>query len=174
MVADQVLLELPPAVRRPHPGPDGLVAHRQDRCADTQSVRELRRDGREAVAAIEATPPLQAEGEVAIGEPEPIRGAECLEALEDGEGVVPDPPSLLLVDLIAQPVGAEIRVGGYVDAERLDVVAGVGDHGQVVADEILEARRQLGAAGAPGEGYDLHAQGSVSGSPTSFRPAWAL
>jgi NADPH-dependent F420 reductase len=78
------------------------------------------------------------------------------------------------VDFAAEPVGDEVGVGGDVDAEGLDVVAGVGDHGQLGADLLLQAGAELGAAGAAGEDDDPHAQGSPSGRYESLRPAWAL
>jgi hypothetical protein len=43
-----------------------------------------------------------------------------------------------------------------VDAERLDVVAGVGDHREVGADLLLYPSREFGATGAAGEECDPH------------------
>ena len=40
------------------------------------------------------------------------------------------------------------------DAEDLDVVGGVGDHREVLAEQILEAGGKLGAAGTAGENRD--------------------
>ena len=115
---------------------------------------DLRLGFGQAAAVGEELAPVQAGGEVAVGEPEPARRAEPLQPLEDGELVVADAPAALLVDFAAQPVGDQVGVGGDVDAERLDVVAGVGDHREVGADLVLDAGGELGAAGAAGEqGY---------------------
>ncbi len=127
-----------------------------------------------ALAGIEAAPPLQAGGEVEIGEPEPGRCAELHHPVEDPERIAGDSPAAIGVDLAGEPIGAEIGVGGDVNSERLDVVAGVGDHGQVGADDLLQAGGELRAPGPAGEDDDLHAQGSPSGSPVSLRPACAL
>ena len=106
--------------------------------------------------SVDELAPVEAGGEVAVGEAEPARGAEPLQALEDGEGVVADTPAALLVDFAAEPVGDEVGVGRDVDAERLDVVAGVGDHREVGAELLLHPRSELGAAGAAGEERDSH------------------
>ena len=91
-------------------------------------------------------------------------GAPSLrQALEDGEGVVADPPAALRVDFAAEPVGDEVGVGGDVDAERLDVVAGVGDHREVGADLLLHPGAEFGAAGAAGEEGDPHRPPRPSG-----------
>ncbi len=44
---------------------------------DSERAGQLGGDGREAVAAVEPPSPLQAESQVAVGEPEPVRGAEA-------------------------------------------------------------------------------------------------
>ena len=59
-----------------------------------------------------------------------------------------------LVDLVGEPVGHEVRVGGDVDAVDLDVVAGVRDHDEVVADLVEHPARELRPAGAAGEDHD--------------------
>ena len=60
------------------------------------------------------------------------------------------------------------------DAEDLDVVAGVGDHGQVRPDHLLETLGQSGSARAPRQEDALHEKGSPSGSPVILIPEWAL
>ena len=79
------------------------------------------------------------------------------------KAVVADAPAALLVDFAAEPVGDEVGVGGDVDAERLDVVAGVGDHRQVGADLLLHPGGEFGAAGAAGEEGDPHLAPTPSG-----------
>ena len=76
-----------------------LLAHRQDRARDAERARDLRLGGGQGAALGDEVGPVEAGGEVAVGEPEPAGRAELLEALVDGEGVVADAPAALLVDL---------------------------------------------------------------------------
>ena len=72
-----------------------------------------------------------------------------------------------LVDRVGEPVGDEVGVGRDVDAVDLHVVAGVGDHRQVLgADHVEQAARQLRAAGAAGE--ERYATRARSGRPVSL------
>ncbi len=80
--------------------------------------------------------------------------AELLQALVDGERVVADAPAALLVDLTGEPVRAQVRVGADEQPVGLDVVARIGDHGELVADHVLEPGRELRPAGPAGENYD--------------------
>ncbi len=66
----------------------------------------------------------------------------------------------------------EVGVGADEQAVDLDVVARVGDHRQVGADELLQARGELRPAGPAGE--NRYAQWSASGSPTIRIPACVL
>src|SRR4029079_6494356 len=52
-------------------------------------------------------------------------------------------------DPVGQPERDEIGIGGDVAAVDLDVVAGVGDHGQLRADHVEQSARELRAARAP-------------------------
>ncbi len=56
----------------------------------------------------------------------------------------------------AEPVGDEVGVGGDVDSEDLDVVGGVDEDREVLAEDVLHPGGELGAAGAAGEDYDAH------------------
>ena len=120
--------------------------------------------------------PVQAGGEVAVGEAEPVGSAEADQAVEGGEGVALDAPAALLVDLAAQPVGDQVGIWGDVEADDLDVVGGVGDHREAGAEQVLHAGCQLGPAGASGEDHAAldHAQGSPSGRYVILMPAAAL
>ena len=144
-------------------GADRRVRHRQHLRLDPEAAGDLRLGVGLAAALLEELAPVEAGGEVAVGEAEPARRAEPLQALEDGEGVLADPPAALLVDFAAEPVGDEVGVGGDVDAERLDVVAGVGDHRQFGAELLLHPGAELGAAGAAGEERDPHRRSMPSG-----------
>ena len=59
------------------------------------------------------------------------------------------PVAALLVDHTGHPVGDEIGVGGDVEPERGDVVAGVGDHGEAVgAEQVEQPAGELRTTGA--------------------------
>ena len=198
-VDDQVLLQRALAGGGLDPRADRRLAHRQHLRLDAERSRDLRLGVGQPAALLEELAPVEAGGEVAVGEAEPARRAELGQAVEDREAVVAQAPAALLVDLAAEPVGDQVGVGGDVDAEDLDVVAGVGDHAQVGADLLLHAGGELGAAGAAGEECDTHplrppialrslreepemhacslrahAQWSPSGRPVSLIPACAL
>ena len=60
-----------------------------------------------------------------------------------------------LVDDVAQPERHQVRVRGDVGAVDLEVVARVGDHGQLLGgDQVQHPACQLGAAGATGEDHN--------------------
>ncbi len=72
--------------------------------------------------------------------------------------VSPAQPPAALVDPVGQPERHQVGIGRDVGAVDLDVVAGVGDHHQLVgADHVEHAAGELGAAGAAGEHHDRSA-----------------
>ena len=93
-----------------------------------------------------AEPPraLEADREVAVAEVEPDVLAERAQGVHHHEGVVAQAPAAL-VDAVGQPVEDEVGVGRDVAAVDLDVVAGVGDHDELVADLVEQAAGELGA-----------------------------
>ena len=160
------------------------------RRSGTGAAGDLRLGVGDPASLADEVGPVKAGGEVAVGEPEPVRRPELDQPLEGGEAVVADPPAALLVDLARQPVGDQVRVGGDVDAEGLDVVAGVGDHRQVACRAAPASRRPawrrrcLPPAARPSRHrialsamlrpLRAHAQWSWSGSPVIRIPAWVL
>src|SRR6185436_13448811 len=116
----------------------------------------------QAPALVEELAPVEAGGEVAVGETEPARRPEPAQPLEDREAVVLQAPAALLVDFAAQPVGDEVGIGGDVDAERLDVVAGVGDHAELGAELLLHAGGELGTTSTSSEQGYAHRQNKDS------------
>ena len=157
-VDDQVLLQVPAPGRGQHLGPHRRLAHRQDPRLDSERGGDLGLGGGLGPALVQELTPVEAGGEVAVGEPEPVGRAEPRQPLEDGEGVVADPPAALGVDFAAQPVGDEVGVGRDVDAEGFDVVAGVGDHREVGPDLLLQPGAEFGSAGPAGEKGDPHSR----------------
>ncbi len=100
-VDDQVLLQVAPPRRGQDLGTDRRVRHRQDPCLDPERARDLRLGVGRAPALLDELAPVEAGGEVAVGEAEPARGAEPLQPLAHGEGVVANAPAALLVDFAA-------------------------------------------------------------------------
>ena len=135
-IGDQELLQPAPAGR-----PCGRACARAARTSAAPAPRTPSARAIWAWASVRLPPsamklvPVEAGREVAVGEPEPVGGAELHEPLEDGRAVALDPPALLLVDLVGEPVGDQVGVGRDVDAEQLDVVGRVRDHRQPVAQQ---------------------------------------
>ena len=129
------------------PGRDSLLAHRQHRRLAAQGAGDLslRRGQRPTLG--QEVGPVDAGREISVREAEPARRAELLESLRDDEGVVSDPPAALLVDLIREPIGAEIRIRRDPEPVYLDVVGGVGDDAEAVSDNGLQPGCELAAAG---------------------------
>ena len=167
--ADHELLEAVPAGRVADVGADRLVAHRQHAGRDAERPAGLvdrlgqRRALRQPAGA------AQAQGQVAVAEVEPDALAELAQPVHDRERVAGQSPAAL-VDAPGEPERDEIGVGGDVGAVDLDVVAGVGDHHQLVADLLLQAPGELGAAGPAGQ-EDYHGR---SVSPVRRMPACVL
>ena len=136
-VEDQVLLQLAPAVLGDHLGADLLVGHRQHPRLDPEAARDLRLRVGLAPARAHELGAVEAGGEVAVREAEPVRRAEVRHPLHHREGVVAEAPAALLVDFAREPVADQVGVGGDVDAERLDVVRRVGDDRQAGAELLL-------------------------------------
>jgi hypothetical protein len=103
-------------------------------------------------------------GEVAVGQAEPTRRAELLEMLVDDERVVAKAPAPLLVDDVGEPERDAVGIDTDVQAVKLRVVRGVGDHRELGADRILEPGGELPAAGAAGEQADSQ-RATPSGRP---------
>ena len=79
-----------------------------------------------------------------------------------------------LVDAVGQPVEDEVGIGGDVGAVDLDVVGGVGDDDELVADHVEHAAGELGPARPAGQDDYFAAGHSSSGRPVIRIPAWVL
>ena len=122
--------------------------------AATPSARgEPRLGCRLALALTEHPGPLQADREITVTEVEPDVDAELPQLIHRVEAVVGQAPAAL-VDPVGQPERDEVRVGGDVGAVDLDVVAGVGDHDELLTGHVEHPAGELGAAGAAGQDHD--------------------
>ena len=87
------------------------------RARDAERPRDLGLGGGQRAALGEEVGPVEAGGEVAVGEPEPARARRARSSRSwTVKRVVADPPAALLVDLAGEPVGDQVGVGG--DVER--------------------------------------------------------
>ena len=97
---------------------------------------------------------MQADRQIAVAEVEPDVLAERAQLVHRGERVVREPPAAL-VDRVGEPEGDQIRVGADVRPIDLQIVAGVGDDGEVGAELIQQSASELRASGAPREQDDV-------------------
>ena len=100
------------------------------------AVERRQRLGQALAARPAARRALDADREVAVAEVEPDVAAELAQPVHHRERVAGQAPAAL-VDPVGEPEGDEVGVGGDVGAVDLDVVAGVGDH-----DELVGRRRR--------------------------------
>ena len=89
-----------------------------------------------------------------MNHPSPPHASRGLERVPRLAGA---PPAALLVVQAGERVEHRVEVGGDVQAEHLDVVADVADHGQLSRREhVVEAAGELGAPHAARETDDAH------------------
>ena len=115
------------------------------RAGTPSASRQLRERLGQPRALAEPPRALEADREVAVAEVEPDVLAERAQGVHHHEGVVAQAPAAI-VDAVGQPVEDEVGVGRDVAAVHLDVIAGVGDHDEIVADLFEQSARQLGAS----------------------------
>jgi len=122
-----------------------------------------------ALPALQRLGALQADGQVTVAEVEPHLLAELAQPLHDLEGVAGQAPASL-VDAVGEPEGDQIGIRSHVGPVDLDVIATIGDDGQLTRGEDLEhAAGELGAAGATRQ----HDDGSAH-RPVILMPALTL
>ena len=106
--------------------------------------------------------------EVEVAEGEPLRhSAVGRELALDPRRLVGPAPALLLVDAAAEGVEQRVDVGADPQPEEADVVAGVGDDGELGfrchdVEMGSQAPEEAGSADAAREGCDSHAGQSVA------------
>ena len=118
----------------------GRSAHRQHAGPDAEPRRDrLVRVG-QAATRRQRPRSLEPDREIAVAEVEPHVDAELAQPVHHLECVPREAPAAL-VDQVREPERDQVRVGGHVGVVDLDVVAGVGDHDEVVgADDVEHAR----------------------------------
>ena len=152
------------------------VGHRQDPGADAERRRQLGQRLGQSRALREELGATHADRQIAIAEVEPHLDAELAQPVHDRERVAAQAPAAL-VDAVGEPERDEVGVGRDVGAVDLEVVTGVGDDHEVVADAVEHAAGELRAAGPAGEHDDRRThQGRTGGSgrPVMRIPEWAL
>ena len=105
---------------------------------------------------------LDRDREVAVAEGEPDVDAEIAQRVHDREAVVAQPPAAL-VDEVGEPERAQVGVGADVGAVDLDVVGGVGDDREILADDVEHPARELRPTGAAREHDDRRHQPATAG-----------
>ena len=152
---NEVVLEGEPAVRRPDPGPDGLVRHRQDRRRDAQRPPDPAADLRQPGALPQAPGPVDVEGQVAVAETEPRRLAEPGQDAGREEGLAGEAPAPLAVGEAGQRVEHGVVIRADEEAVELVVVRRVDDHRQLAGcEDLLQPVGEPGSSDPASEGDD--------------------
>ena len=101
------------------------------------------------------------DGEVLVAEEEPGLAAERAERLHEGAALPCPAPTGLLVREPREGIGKRVEIGADLQAEMLEIVAGVGHHGEPagVLQHVAEPERQLGAADPAGERHVARVSG---------------
>ena len=105
--------------------------------------RDVGRDLRQRLAGAQAARALDMHREVAVAQAEPVGAAHRGDGRHERPGLVAPAPALLGVVEAGQHVGQRVDVGRDLQAEMLEIVAGVGD------DQKLVGRQHAAQAQAP-------------------------
>ena len=136
---DEPLLEREAARGRVDPGPEPVVRRRHDRGLDPERLGEPGGHRRERLAGAQRLRAHEVEPEVAVAEPEPVLAAERGHGRERLPGLARAAPASFLVVQAGERVEDAVEVGRDGEAEHVEVVAHVPDHGHVL--RIDGARR---------------------------------
>ena len=123
-----------------------------------------RRAGREPHGAVYVG------GEIAVAQLEPRRSAQARHRLHEGPGLVAPAPAGLRVDEAGRAYRAWCRHRARCEPQVLEVVAGVDDDGEPLAQQARKPQRQLGAADAARE---RNVGGGPRGSSEQVLAPWA-
>ena len=140
-----------PAAAREHPRAHGSSHIGSTRARHAERRGHLARAPRSARALGQPPRALQAERQVAVAEVEPESVAELAQRRPSLRTCRRRGPSRARRSRSASQKVTRSGSGETCDAVDLDVVAGVGDHDQLVADHVEHPAGELRAAGAAGE-----------------------
>ena len=148
LIAHEVLLKRKRACIRLHDRANRIVGHGQNARGDAELPDQMRRDAGQRLAGPEAMGAVDMGREIAVAEVEPRRSAQGRHGLHEAPRLVAPAPSGLRIDDAAKRIERGIDVGRDGEAQMLEIVAGVDDNGQPIAQQMREPKRQLGAADA--------------------------
>ena len=138
--------------------PKAVVGGRDEALREPDPSRKLRGDLGERPTLAESLCPDEVEAEVAVAETKPALAAPLPSGLERAPRLDGAAPASLAVDQARERVQQAVEVGRDVNAEELEVVADVADHGQLVrAEHSGEPAREAGASASARQQDDLHA-----------------
>src|ERR1700730_8296325 len=128
-------MEIEPTIVGSQARADAVVAHRQQPRRDAEAAAEIVGDLRKALTRREPPSALDMSSEIAVAELEPGFAAQRLQRRHEGPGLAtPAPSELRVVDpaeSVEEGVEEGVDIGRNREAEMLEIVAGVGDHGQL-------------------------------------------
>ena len=158
--ADEVVLEVEPALVGPDARAHRVVAHGQDGSGQAEGRLERQADGRQALTGPQSRGPHHVGRQVTVAQPEPRRLAVALQHRRRGIGLPGESPALDRIGQAGQGVHDGVEVGHHRQPVELQVVARVDDDRQVTRREhLLQAVGQLGPADPAGQSDDRHASG---------------
>src|SRR5450759_2869861 len=89
--------------------------------------------------------------EIAVAETEPSRSAKAPHLIHDGPAFPGNAPPGLWIGDVGERVHDRVEIRRNVQAEMLEIVAGVDQHGQALAQHMGQSGSQLGTAAAASE-----------------------
>src|SRR6202165_2843656 len=103
----------------------------------------------------QATGALDMQREIAIAEPKPVLAAERADAVHERPRLVTPAPAGDGIVETRENIGQRVDVGRDAQSKMLEIVAGVGDHEQLVGRQhAAQTERQFRAADPAGQRHD--------------------
>src|SRR3984893_6649771 len=124
-------MEIEPTIVGSQARADAVVTHRQQPRRDAEAAAEIVGDLREALTRREPPSALDMSSQIAVADLEPGFAAQRPQCRNKGPGLATPAPSELRVVDPAESVEERVDIGRNREAEVLEIVAGVGDYGQL-------------------------------------------